>query len=364
MAARGWDIVYSNGPIRTWEVRDLPWRQAPWLGSDEMHDGVKVWRRGRLSIQSGRPGLLNSMVIAHHALRLNQCLTMSRKHILCVFHPSFEPYAHALKPHRLVYYLFDDFAHEVSDHLALRDAHHRLVEQADLLVATTAGIARSLLGSASARASILPNGADSELIASLADRPEPAFLRGIPTPRITYTGVVNLKIDLEMVSRLAASKPEWHWVFVGPRMIPKQMASDFPSYSSSLQKLTRARNVHFVDAQPFPDYLVGLHHSNVNVICNRASGGSWVNSYPLKFHEYLATGKPVVSTPIESIMRFESVARFASTDSQWLQALGDAIDSGGQGTPEARKAVARAHDWNRLTTRFEDWLLRLNVRDG
>ena len=70
----------------------------------------------------------------------------------------------------------------------------------------------------------------------------------------------------------------------------------------------------------------------------------------------------MVSTPIESIMGFESVARFASTDSQWLQALGDAIESGGEGTPEARRVVAREHDWNRLTARFEDWLLRLDSK--
>lgn len=364
MAARGWDIVYSNGPIRTWEVRDQLWRQAPWLGIAETHNAVKVWRRGRLSIQTGRPSLLSSMVIAHHANNLKRCLAMPRKHILCVFHPTFEPYARALKPHRLVYYLFDDFARALDDDPPLRDAHNRLVERADLVVATTAGIARSLLGAASVRASILPNGADSELIASLADRPEPAFLRGIPTPRITNTGVFNYKIDLEMVSRLAASRPEWHWVFIGPVRSPKQVSSDSQRYQSSLQELTRARNVHFVGEQPFPDYLVALHHSTVNVICHRESGGWWVNGYPLKFHEYLATGKPVVSNPIESIADFESVARFASTDSQWLSALGDAIDNGGRGSPEARKAVARAHDWNRITTRFEDWLLPLTASNG
>jgi glycosyltransferase involved in cell wall biosynthesis len=268
-----------------------------------------------------------------------------------------------LKPHRLVYYLFDDFAGALHDDPLLRDAHNRLVERADLIVATTAGIARSLLGSASVRASVLPNGVDSKLIASLADRAEPAFLRGIPTPRITYTGVVNIKIDLELISRLATSRPEWQWVFVGPVKIPKNVPPDLESYNSSLQGLMRTKNVHFVGEQPFPDYLVGLHHSTVNVICHRESGGWWVNGYPLKFHEYLATGKPVVSTPIECIANFESVARFASTDSQWLSALSDAIDNGGRGSPEARKAIARANDWNHLTTQFENWLLPLAASD-
>jgi hypothetical protein len=364
MAARGWDVVYSNGPFRPWELRDSSWRQAPWFGSDEVHDGVKVCCRGRLPIQAERPSLLSSMVIDHHANRLKQCLTMRQKHILCLFHPRFEPYARVLNPHRLIYYLFDDFAGEFADDQPLRNAHHRLVEGADLLITTTAGIARSLLGPASDQARLLPNGADTALIASLAERPEPAFLRGIPAPRIMYTGVVNLKVDLERIGRLAASRLDWHWVFVGPCIVSKRMSSNARSFNSSLQQLLQAKNVHFVDAQPFPDFLVGLHHSNVNVICTRERGGWWVNSYPLKFHEYLATGKPVVSTPIESIMGFESVARFASTDSQWLQALGDAIESGGEGTPEARRVVAREHDWNRLTARFEDWLLHLDSKGG
>jgi hypothetical protein len=130
------------------------------------------------------------MVIARHANSLKQCLTTPRQHVLCVFHPTFEPYAQALKPHRLVYYLFDDFARELDSDLALRDAHNRLVERADLVVATTAGIARSMLGSASGRASILPNGADSELIASLADRLSPPFC-GDPDAENYLHRVVN-----------------------------------------------------------------------------------------------------------------------------------------------------------------------------
>jgi glycosyltransferase involved in cell wall biosynthesis len=75
--------------------------------------------------------------------------------------------------------------------------------------------------------------------------------------------------------------------------------------------------------------------------------------YPLKLHEYLACGRPVVSSPIRSVQEFARVVRLARTAEEWSQALSDALAaSGSVEQMEARRNVAREHDWDNLV-----WLI-------
>src|SRR3989442_11194711 len=72
--------------------------------------------------------------------------------------------------------------------------------------------------------------------------------------------------------------------------------------------------------------------------------------YPLKLHESLASGRPVVGSPIRSLQEFAPIIRLARTTDEWSQALQDSLapaaDSAAQ--IEARRSIAREHDWNRL----------------
>jgi glycosyltransferase involved in cell wall biosynthesis len=282
--------------------------------------------------------------------------------VFCIYHPQYEPFVSALEPSRLVYYLYDDFSEDLGQDPQLRGAHQRLIARADLLIASSDGIAGRLLGPDAPCATILPNGADCALIEMLAERAEPGFLHGIPTPRILYSGVVNQKLDLERIARLARRRPDWQWVLVGPQILPREAEPARQPFAAALADLQPLDNVHLVGEQPFPDYLTALHYADVAVICNRQYMGWWQNAYPLKFHEYLAAGRPVVASPIRSIQDFAPVARFAASDEDWLAALAEAIEAGGQGSREARRAVARSHDWNRLADRFEGLLSELLAR--
>jgi hypothetical protein len=78
------------------------------------------------------------------------------------------------------------------------------------------------------------------------------------------------------------------------------------------------------------------------------------NIYPLKLHEYLASGKPVVGTPIRSLQDFTHVLQLASTVDDWCAALARALAPGLVGESAARQEVARKYDWSELIHRIAE----------
>jgi hypothetical protein len=72
--------------------------------------------------------------------------------------------------------------------------------------------------------------------------------------------------------------------------------------------------------------------------------------YPLKLHEYLAGGKPVVGTPIRSLESFGHVIALARTVSEWEESICAALSPTATQVDvvEERRMVAREHDWNAL----------------
>ncbi|HOK47950.1 MAG TPA: hypothetical protein PLK67_18535, partial [Bryobacteraceae bacterium] len=67
-------------------------------------------------------------------------------------------------------------------------------------------------------------------------------------------------------------------------------------------------------------------------------------------------GRPVVATPTETIRPFAHVVALAETPAQWIEAIECALVSGGVGTPEQRRAVARQNTWERKVDVLEGWL--------
>jgi hypothetical protein len=77
---------------------------------------------------------------------------------------------------------------------------------------------------------------------------------------------------------------------------------------------------------------------------------------PLKLHEYLAVGKPVVASSLEVLNDLHHVVATASSEIEWQQALREAIEQGGRGTVAQRREVALANDWDKIVDRLDSWL--------
>ena len=119
---------------------------------------------------------------------------------------------------------------------------------------------------------------------------EPADQAAIPHPRIGFFGVVDERLDIELLRALSQQHPEWQFVIIGP--VVKIDPATLP----------RAANVHYLggkDYKELPAYLKGWDVATLLFADNEST--KFIS--PTKTPEYLAAGNPVVSTPIRDVVR-------------------------------------------------------------
>ena len=357
-------MLFSHGPLSLWKRHTRPWQEADWFGSVVESDHVRVDRPGRWPpLWPKRPGW-DRWVQGVHGRRLLRSFAepvRNGEFIAMLFYPTFFPCVEWLKPRHVVYHVYDVYRLMDDWSPAKAAMEARLTARADLITASSAGMARSLPGTGPERARVLNNGADSRLFESAAASPCPADLAAIPGPRIGYVGNINPKLDLEMVQWVADRRPEWQWVFLGPVYMDGLRPRDHAAKALWESCLARP-NVHFLGLKSRAELPAYVNHMDVNTICYRVSldndgrSQDWVaHGYPTKLHEYLATGRPVVASPQEAVKQFQEVLRIAATPEVWEAAIVEAL-AGGVGTPERRRATARDNTWDRRVDQLEGWL--------
>lgn len=184
--------------------------------------------------------------------------------------------------------------------------------------------------------SLIPNGVDYEAFAT--PQPLPAELAKIPEPRIGYVGILKKTLDLPLLNELARRHRGWSFVFVGLDHLS-------PDDSAALRSHP---NVFFLDQHPRHRLPAFVQHTDACILPYVLDGYTKY-IYPLKLHEYLAAGRPVVATPIRSLEQHADVITLARTADEWSAALAAIIARGPDAEAERRRrAVAREHDWDKL----------------
>lgn len=348
LGRRGWPVTYSTGPLSWWQRQSDAWREAPWFSTFEMRDGVLVEIPGKTLPSWPRAGLYDRFVQRRHAaLLLRQARCAPSAALAYVFHPSFLDVAAALDARWLVYHAYDVFALQPgwSDDLARAEA--TLLHRADLVVASSPSVAEGMHRAGRDDVMVLPNGGDARAFEAGAQQPCPADLAGIPRPRIAYIGNINRKVDFPMIATVARCRPDWHWVLVGPVATTGSgaPASD-PKVAAAFGACRELPNVHFLGHKPHGELPAYAAHMDVNTMCYRSDRGWWKAATPLKLHEYLAAGRPVVSSDLKDIRAFADVVAFARNMDEWQGAIEAALLDRSPQAVERRRRVARANSWD------------------
>lgn len=356
-------VLYSTGGWFTWDRNTPSWKQATWAGEFTPCDNVLVDQSPRYLMRIPRLPLLDALIEQLQVCRWKRRLRKSGKDKLVayVYHPKFLPYVKLINADYVVYHAYDLYQHTPGWDSTLEAAERVLLKMADLVIASSDQIAAALRGKVAREIRVLPNGADVVAFNRAIDESAiaPDDMQAIPHPRLGWVGSLHPQVDYGLIAELARRRPDWNFVLVGQVVPHADARADAERAECEILP-----NVYFLGSKEIseiPQYLV---HMDVNLMIYRLSDTSWIKSgYPLKLHEYLAVGHPVVSADVPSVRPFAGVVHVAAGADDWQHAIQKALDDGGQGTPEQRKGVAAENSWDRRADSLNKWLTDL-VNNG
>ncbi|KQS91689.1 glycosyltransferase family 1 protein [Chryseobacterium sp. Leaf394] len=118
---------------------------------------------------------------------------------------------------------------------------------------------------------------------------EPEDQKSIGFPRLGFFGVVDERFDIELLREVSAKRPEWQFVIIGP--VVKIDPNDLP----------QAHNIHYLGSKNYtelPQYIANWDIALILFALNEST--EFIS--PTKTPEYLAAGKPVISTAINDVV--------------------------------------------------------------
>ena len=247
----------------------------------------------------------------------------------------------SLRPRRLVFHLLDDaFAFpEIKNNprvLAENEVFFRqMMADSDLVVAVSGELTEKYATLYQREVRLLRNGVNVAFFKA-PDSAPPPDLAGIKKPVLMYTGSINSWVDLPLLNKLAADKPDCSLVLIGPYF---EGSAD----AALWQKLLDQSNVYWLDSKPFA-LLPGYLHQAAALLLPRTEAEHSKASDPLKLYEYLSTGLPVVSTGLPAVDDFRSYVHVAARD-DFAAAVDRAITEHNQDQAQRQIKMIGNHSW-------------------
>jgi glycosyltransferase involved in cell wall biosynthesis len=192
-------------------------------------------------------------------------------------------------------------------------------------------------------AHLVPNAADIAHFAKAFSEETivPEEMRHIKSPIIAFVGVVgSYWVDLEIIRYAASVHPEWSFVLIGP-------------IASGADYLKAHKNIHLFgkrDYRDLPGYLKKVDVCILPFVMNDLIK----HTNPIKLYEYLAAGKPVVSTPIPEVLTFSNVVRIAKNKEEFVKQIEQALGERAETSRQARIDVAAKNSWDMRINRISE----------
>ncbi|MBN1826514.1 MAG: glycosyltransferase [Candidatus Eisenbacteria bacterium] len=270
-----------------------------------------------------------------------------RRMILWTFLPTSSDLVGHLGESLSVYHCVDEYgANPGVSAGVIQDMERKLLGKADLVFTTSPSLFEGKRRY-NPNTHYLPNVADAEHFrkAMIEETPVPAEAAALRRPVIGFVGALSgYKIDFPLLLHLADARPDWTIALVGP-VWPGERRRE-------LEELRRRPNVRLFGARPYAELPGWIKAMDVCII-PFAINETTVNVFPMKFHEYMATGKPIVMTDLPSVTEYRDYCRLASSPEEFVRAVEAALEDDGRGVEE-RLRVARRNTWETRIERIEE----------
>ena len=235
--------------------------------------------------------------------------------ILWLQNPAYVDEIDKLPHDLLVYDVMDPFKSFRTSDSKVEDREQRVLDKADV-VFTGGRSLHTMVEGRHPNVHCFPSGIDFRHFARGAEEGKVApELDGIPGPIFGYFGAVDERIDWKLIETLCKERAHWHIVFLGPKVLIDEIP-------------VKAKNFHWLGPQPYdrlPEFLRGFDVCLIPWLVNDLT--KYMS--PTKTPEYLAAGRPVVSTPIPDVEQdYREEAFIAATPEEYISQCTAALTQG------------------------------------
>ena len=260
-----------------------------------------------------------------------------RDPILWSFVGQAEPLIDALKPSKVLFYNDDDHgAKKGIDAASFYAAEKAFALRADAILCSAPEIT-ARMRELNANVHDAPNVADTALFATaLRDGAIDPALAALPGPRIVFVGAIQAHtVDVGLVADLARARPDWSLAFVGP------VGTGDPG--TDVSAMTALPNVHLLGPRGYHELPTVLRGADAAML-PYLTEGAMRSVFPMKTYEYLAAGRPVVTTPLPALEGLADVTR-ASDGAGFAVALEQAMAADTPAERQRRSDAVRSHSF-------------------
>jgi glycosyltransferase involved in cell wall biosynthesis len=233
----------------------------------------------------------------------------------------------------VVYYCVADFAQLADDSAALAQSESELVRSADLVFVQSKRF-KERFAALNERIFDFPGGVDLKLFDPSRVHRVPAELRDLPRPLLGYVGGLHQHLNFGLLRRLARELSQASIILIGPAL-------------TSVFELQTESNLHLLGLRPMealPAYIQAFDAALIPYLDTEYTR----TVFPSKMLEYLAMGRPVVSTDLPEIRNLDlpsSIVRLEATMDGFVRAVRESMTAQDSQTAELRREAVRRFDW-------------------
>jgi glycosyltransferase involved in cell wall biosynthesis len=235
---------------------------------------------------------------------------------------------------------WSDFHGDIGRKQNLELAERQLLKQVDIVFASSVELQKKC-SQWNSNVHLVPNGVDFAHFSSQVPTTlncGPLSSQGFRRPILGFIGTIGEWVDLELLRDVALRYPKWTIVMIGPL---------YPGMSTI--QCREIDNIHFLGPRHYNDVPAYLHEFDVSLLPFKITNLTRAVS-PVKFYEYLATGKPIVATNLPEIEPYEDLCYVAANPDEFFASIDLALEeykdvNKYRELSTKRQAVARQNTW-------------------
>jgi teichuronic acid biosynthesis glycosyltransferase TuaH len=360
LARRGWKIIFVE-PARdvTYAIRSRTWSELQ-RGSSRPGDGTQgvmlarpnKWMPSSLGI--GRR--VNEWAMTRRVMRSMRDLD-DQSPVLWINDHSAVGLVDRIKHGRLIYDVTDDWTSFQVEPAVMRrisDQDRQLCQRADAVIVCSEKLQQMKREQAGERVHLIPNGVEVKHYLQVDDPASaPAEAQSWPQPVFMYTGTVHpQRLDVELTLQIATRMTRGTIVLLGPQLLSV----------ADRQRLLATGRVVLKDAVAYRDLPAWMSAAKAFVVPHLRS--EFVESLnPIKLWEYLAAGKPIVSSDVPGFREQSEVVRIARSAVEFSSMMEAALEEG-EALKDRRRAIAAENAWEQRIDCVEEILSGKSVDRG